>query len=98
MGLLLAFVILSIAISFICSIMEAVLLSITPSYIVQQRENRPHLHDRLKSLKDRIDQPLAGILTLNIGLHPDEAQRSGSGIWMGVLKITASTTSTSPVE
>ncbi|MFM1896175.1 MAG: hypothetical protein RLZZ385_1249 [Pseudomonadota bacterium] len=83
MGLLLAFVILSISISFLCSILEAVLLSITPSYIVQQRETRPRLHGQLKALKDRIDQPLAGILTLNTIAHTFGA--AGVGAQVGVV-------------
>src|SRR5690606_39967328 len=58
MGLLLAFAVLSIAVSFLCSILEAALLSITPSFIAQQKALKPRLHERLRVLKDQIDQPL----------------------------------------
>ncbi|HBT32425.1 MAG TPA: hemolysin, partial [Pusillimonas sp.] len=69
MSLLIAFAVLSIGISFICSILEAALLSITPSYIAQLKLNQPALHEKLRILKDRIDQPLAAILTLNTIAH-----------------------------
>ena len=55
MSLLIAFVVLSISVSFICSILEAALLSITPSYIAQQKLVRPVLYEKLKVLKDKID-------------------------------------------
>lgn len=83
MGLLTAFVVLSIGVSFICSILEAVLLSITPSYIASLRETRPGLHRRLRSLKDQIDQPLAAILTLNTVAHTFGA--AGVGAQVGVV-------------
>lgn len=69
MSLLIAFAMLSIAVSFLCSILEATLLSITPSYIVRQKEKHPKLHAKLNKLKDKIDQPLAAILTLNTVAH-----------------------------
>jgi len=59
MTLLIAFAVLSILVSFICSILEAALLSLTPSYIAQQKADKPQLYNRLKELKDKIDQPLA---------------------------------------
>ncbi len=69
MSLLIAFVTLSISLSFVCSILEAALLSVTPSFIAQQKQNRPVLYEKLKLLKERIDQPLAAILTLNTIAH-----------------------------
>lgn len=69
MSLLIAFAILSIVVSFICSILEATLLSVTPSYIAQQKDTHPKLHKQLNQLKDQIDQPLAAILTLNTVAH-----------------------------
>lgn len=83
MTLLLAFVFISIGVSFACSILEAVLLSVTPSFIAQQREQRPRLYERLKALKDRIDQPLAAILTLNTIAHTFGA--AGVGAQVGVV-------------
>ncbi|MEO9533222.1 MAG: CNNM domain-containing protein [Crocinitomicaceae bacterium] len=69
MGLLLLFLTLSIAFSFLCSILEAVLLSITPSFIRQQREKKPGLFNDLNEFKEDIDKPLSAILTLNTIAH-----------------------------
>lgn len=69
MFLLAAFAALSIGVSFICSLLEAALLSMTPSYVAGLRETRPELHRRLAHLKQNIDQPLAAILTLNTIAH-----------------------------
>lgn len=80
MSLLIAFVVLSISVSFICSILEAALLSITPSYIAQQKLSRPKLYEKLKVLKDKIDQPLAAILTLNTVAHTVGATGVGAQV------------------
>lgn len=80
MSLLIAFVVLSISVSFICSILEAALLSITPSYIAQQKLVRPVLYEKLKVLKDKIDQPLAAILTLNTVAHTVGATGVGAQV------------------
>lgn len=80
MSLLIAFVVLSITVSFICSILEAALLSITPSYIAQQKLTQPKLYEKLKVLKDKIDQPLAAILTLNTVAHTVGATGVGAQV------------------
>ncbi|MDX1677055.1 CNNM domain-containing protein [Arsukibacterium sp.] len=80
MSLLIAFAVLSIAVSFICSILEAALLSVTPSYIAQQKLQNPKLYDRLKALKEKIDQPLAAILTLNTVAHTVGATGVGAQV------------------
>ncbi|AJE22554.1 CNNM domain-containing protein [Azotobacter chroococcum] len=80
MALLIAFAALSILVSFICSILEAALLSITPSYVANQKLSRPKLYERLKALKDKIDQPLAAILTLNTVAHTVGATGVGAQV------------------
>ncbi len=61
---------LAIALSFLCSIAESVLLSITPSFIAGLQAERPRLAATLRTLRhDRIDQSLAAILTLNTIAH-----------------------------
>ncbi|WP_213995082.1 hemolysin family protein [Arsukibacterium sp.] len=80
MSLLIAFAVLSIAVSFICSILEAALLSITPSYIAQQKLQNPKLYNKLKGLKEKIDQPLAAILTLNTVAHTVGATGVGAQV------------------
>lgn len=56
---------LAIVISFICSVSEASLLSITPSYIAGLEEKSPKWYKRVSKLKRNMDTPLAAILTLN---------------------------------
>ena len=69
LSLLLVFFLIAIVVSFLCSLWEAVLLSITPSYAqIQVQEGGP-LGRRLQAFKDNIDRPLAAILTLNTIAH-----------------------------
>ena len=65
MLMLVIFAASAILISFLCSILEAVLLSVTPSYIAQLQETKPRLFQRLSFIKHNMDKPLASILTLN---------------------------------
>nr|WP_295708301.1 CNNM domain-containing protein [uncultured Halomonas sp.] len=78
MFLLITIATLSIAFSFLCSILEAALLSITPSYIAKQKEDNPKLHASLTKLKNNIDRPLAAILTLNTIAHTVGATAVGA--------------------
>jgi CBS domain containing-hemolysin-like protein len=69
MELLVLFFLLSIGFSFLCSVWEAVLLSIPPSFVAaREKENSP-LGRRLSRFKEDIDRPLAAILTLNTIAH-----------------------------
>ncbi len=77
--LLLAYVLLALAVSFLCSIAEAVLLSITPSYIAGLGEGKPKLAALLRRLKqENVDQSLAAILTLNTIAHTVGAIGAGA--------------------
>ncbi|GAB5501235.1 MAG: CNNM domain-containing protein [Pseudohongiellaceae bacterium] len=78
MGLLATFFFLSIAFSFLCSILEAVLLSVTPAFIAVQDQEGSHLAKDLASFKADIDRPLAAILTLNTIAHTVGAIGVGS--------------------
>lgn len=69
MTALLFFFILSIAFSFLCSILEAVLLSVTPRYIKDQQNLGNATGELLAKFKDDIDRPLSAILTLNTIAH-----------------------------
>ncbi|WP_148863614.1 CNNM domain-containing protein [Marinobacter fonticola] len=80
MILLTLFAILSIGFSFLCSVLEAALLSITPSYIASVRQERPELFARLRILKDNIDDPLSAILTLNTVAHTVGATGVGAQV------------------
>jgi CBS domain containing-hemolysin-like protein len=77
--LLITYILLALVFSFLCSVAEAVLLSITPSYIAGLRDKNPKLTALLKQLKqDNVDQSLAAILTLNTIAHTVGAIGSGS--------------------
>ena len=67
--LLIAFFLVAIVTSFLCSLWEAVLLSITPSYAQIKLQEGGALGRRLQAFKDNIDRPLAAILTLNTIAH-----------------------------
>ena len=66
---LLFFFFLSIFFSFLCSILEAVLLSVTPRYIKDQQHKKTLTGELLAKYKEDIDRPLAAILTLNTIAH-----------------------------
>ena len=59
LALLLVYVAVAIGVSFLCSIMEAVLLSVTPAYIGALEPTKPAVAARLRELKDDVDRPLA---------------------------------------
>jgi CBS domain containing-hemolysin-like protein len=76
---LIAYVLLALGISFLCSVAEAVLLSVTPSYIESVKEKRPKRAALLKRLKqEKVDQALAAILTLNTIAHTVGAIGAGA--------------------
>lgn len=91
-ALLIIYVLLTLGFSFLCSVAEAVFLSITPIYIEKLKEKRPKYAALLESLKqDKIDQALAAILTLNTIAHTVGAIVSGAkatsifgNAWFGV--------------
>ncbi|HAI15036.1 MAG: hemolysin family protein [Pseudomonadota bacterium] len=78
MGLLVTFFLVSIIFSFLCSILEAVLLSITPAYVGIQENKKTAIAEDLTRFKADIDQPLAAILTLNTIAHTVGAIGVGS--------------------
>ena len=69
MTLLILYALVSIFFSFLCSILEAVLLSITPTFInVKLKEGKAYA-TTLETLKKDVDKPLIAILTLNTVAH-----------------------------
>lgn len=90
--LLIIFLLVSIVFSFLCSIWEAVLLSITPSFTQMQVQNGGEFGSTLQSFKENIDRPLAAILTLNTIAHTAGAIGVGaqaSQIWGVSIMATA---------
>jgi len=67
--LLVLFFLVSIVFSFLCSLWEAVLLSITPSYAEIEFQKGSKTGRHLRQFKANIDRPLAAILTLNTIAH-----------------------------
>jgi len=65
MGILAAVVAASLSVSFMCSILEAVFLSITHGYVGALQERGHRAGDMLQKMQDRIDEPIAAILTTN---------------------------------
>lgn len=66
---LILFFLISIVFSFLCSIWEAVLLSVTPSYISSKVQAGSPTGLALEEFKNDIDRPLSAILTLNTIAH-----------------------------
>ena len=65
MPLLITLICLTVGISFLCSMLEASLLSVTPTYIAQLEDKNPSVYKKLSFFKANIDTPLSAILTLN---------------------------------
>lgn len=98
MTLLLLYLSLAIGVSFFCSIAEAVILSLRPSYLAVLEKTNKSAARRLKELRDNLDRPLAAILTANTiahtvgaaGVGAQASQVFGSeylGITSGVLTL-----------
>src|SRR6056297_2019064 len=69
MVLLILYLFIALFFSFLCSLLEAGLLSITPSYIAARVNENKSYARTLKRFKKDIDLPLAAILTLNTFAH-----------------------------
>lgn len=69
MGLLILYAVLAIFFSFLCSVLEAAFLSITPSYIrMKSREGKKYAKTLMRYKQD-VDKPLIAILTVNTVAH-----------------------------
>jgi CBS domain containing-hemolysin-like protein len=92
MELLILFFLLSIGFSFLCSVWEAVLLSIPPSFVAARVKEGTRVGQRLGRFKEDIDRPLAAILTLNtiahtvgaIGVGAQAARLFSDSRWLGL--------------
>ncbi|VAW38130.1 Hemolysin [hydrothermal vent metagenome] len=90
MTLLIIIATTSIFFSFLCSILEAVLLSVTPTFVeIKKKEGKTYAHV-LEKLKNDVDKPLISILTINtiahtvgailVGVQAEKAFGSGDNI------------------
>ena len=91
MGLLIFYAVISIFFSFLCSILEAVLLSITPTFInIKKKEGKAYA-TVLEEFKKDVDRPLIAILTLNTIAHTVGAILVGVQAKVAYLELYGST-------
>lgn len=67
--LLFIYLAIAIGLSFVCSVLEAVLLSITPSFVEQIQTKKPKSGAVLAKVKMRLEESLSSILILNTFAH-----------------------------
>lgn len=94
MILLITYLSIALFVSFFCSLLEAVLLSVPRTHIAVLRDAGSSAADRLERMKEDIDQPLAAILTLNTFAHTLGAAGVGAQAaviwgeaWVGVVSF-----------
>ena len=82
---------ISLSVSSLCSVLEAVLLSITHSYVEVLKDQGSKAGHYLHAMKQKIDEPIAAILTLNTIAHTAGASLGGlqagivfGEVWIGV--------------
>ena len=78
MTLLIFYVSVALLFSFLCSIAEAVILSVNRAHITVLQQQGKRSGDLLAELKDDINKPLAAILTLNTIAHTVGAVGAGA--------------------
>ncbi len=84
----------ALIVSHLCSLMEAAILSITPSQLAELRQKNPAIGNLAQQLKREIDKPLAVILILNTAAHTIGAAEAGAsfaelgyGSYMGIFSL-----------
>ncbi len=68
----------ALSISFLCSLSEAVLLSLTPADVAELSQRHPKRGAAWKRFKDNIDRPISAILILNTSAHTIGATVAGA--------------------
>jgi len=98
MTLLIVYVLAALGFSFLCSLLEATLLTVTPAAIQAAKSQGKAWAKRMEILKEDIDKPLSAILTLNTIAHTMGAtaagaqyakltNNTGEGIFAGALTL-----------
>lgn len=98
MILLFAYLFLALFVSFMCSIMESVLLSTPQSFLIVQAKEGKAWAQKFSEFKENVDKPLSAILSLNTVAHTIGAAGVGAeavkvfgeeylGVVSGVLTI-----------
>lgn len=78
MTLLIFYILIALGFSFLCSILEATLLTLSPTVIETSKHNGAKWAPAMEKLKGDIDRPLSAILTLNTIAHTMGASGAGS--------------------
>ena len=92
MLLLIVYATVALGISFLCSMLEASLLSIPSSHVAMLAERGSRFGRRLQDMKSQVDRPLSAILTLNTVAHTvgaigvgAEATKLFGHAWVGIV-------------
>lgn len=92
MEMLIFYAVVALGVSFLCSLLEASLLSLPRSQVESMVAQGSSVGHSMKKLKDNIDRPLAAILTLNTIAHTVGAAGVGAqsakvfgDAWVGVV-------------
>jgi CBS domain containing-hemolysin-like protein len=80
MTLLIVYILVALVFSFLCSIAEAVLLSVSSPYVTLLEKRGRKSGQMLRKLKSDIGEPLAAILTLNTIAHTIGAAGAGAQV------------------
>ena len=78
MTLLFVYLAIAIGVSFLCSVLEAVLLSVTPSFVEKILSEQARAGGMLSKVKEDLDESLSSILILNTFAHTMGAAGVGS--------------------
>ena len=78
MILLISYILLALVVSFLCSVLEATLLTVSPVSIERAKQNGAKWAGRMGRLKKDVDRPLSAILTLNTVAHTMGAAGAGA--------------------
>ncbi len=77
-GGLLLFIGIALGVSFLCSILEAAILSTPPSYVETEAETGSRAGKLMQKFKRNVDEPISAILTLNTFAHTLGASGAGA--------------------
>ena len=80
MLLLITFAAIALGVSFLCSMLEASLLSVPTSHVTMLVQHGSRSGQQLQEMKSQVDRPLSAILTLNTIAHTVGAVGVGSGM------------------
>ena len=87
-------VLVAVSVSFLCSLLESALLSLTPSQLAEIRRKKGRRGELCWKLKQKIDRSLAVILIMNTAAHTIGAAVAGAefsvlfgNAWLGVFTV-----------